>query len=78
MHTVHDIDRLYELHIEPLPVIDRLRLLAVIAQGLAEHPDDATSRRSLLDLEGLGAEAWQGTDAQQYIDRIRDEWESHR
>jgi len=26
------------------------------------------------DLAGLGKEIWAGEDAQQYIDRLRDEW----
>jgi hypothetical protein len=26
-------------------------------------------------LEGLGAEIWQGIDAQQYVDEQRDEWD---
>ena len=32
---------------------------------------------SLLDLEGLGKEIWLGEDAQAYVDRLRDEWETH-
>lgn len=33
--------------------------------------------RSLLELEGLGAEIWVGVDAQGYVGALRDEWE-HR
>jgi hypothetical protein len=32
------------------------------------------SKRSILDLEGLGKEIWQGIDAQAYVDRERDSW----
>lgn len=31
-------------------------------------------QRSLLELEGLGAETWQGIDVQKYIDDLRNEW----
>jgi len=31
--------------------------------------------RSLLEFDGLGAELWQGIDAQQYVDELRAEWE---
>ena len=71
-----EIDQIYIRHIKPLPPEARLRLLAVIASDLAE--DDATDKpkeRSIRELEGLGAEIWQGVDAQQYIDELRDEWE---
>jgi hypothetical protein len=30
----------------------------------------------LSDLRGLGAEIWQGTDAQEYVDQQRDEWDA--
>lgn len=30
--------------------------------------------RSLLELEGSGAEIWKGIDAQEYVDALRDEW----
>jgi hypothetical protein len=33
--------------------------------------------RSLLELEGLGAEIWQGIDAQDYVNELRKEWD-HR
>ena len=70
------IELLYELHIKMLPAEDRLRLLAVIAQELAStNADDETEERSILELEGLGAELWRGVDAQQYVDELRDEWE---
>jgi len=32
--------------------------------------------RSLLELEGLGAETWNGVDGQEYVDELRDEWEA--
>ena len=28
-----------------------------------------------MDLHGLGAEIWQGIDAQQYVNEMRDEWD---
>ncbi len=52
---------------------DQLRLLedlaALIRRQVTVHP-----RRSILELEGLGAEIWQGVDAQAYVDRERDSW----
>jgi hypothetical protein len=37
----------------------------------------ATPPRSLLELEGLGAELWEGLDAQERVNRLRNEW-NHR
>jgi hypothetical protein len=33
------------------------------------------TRRRLSELRGLGAEIWQGIDAQEYVDQRRDEWD---
>ncbi len=71
-----DVEALYARHIKPLPLEDRLRLLAVIARDLALVSAPGPPReRSLLELEGLGAEIWQGVDAQAYVDQLRAEWD---
>ena len=71
-----DIEALYTRHIKPLPPEDRRRLLAVIARDLALVSGPGQPReRSLLELEGLGAEIWQGVDAQAYVDQLRAEWD---
>lgn len=76
MAALHTIEQLYARHIRMLPVEDRLRLLAVIARDLAPVSSmSGPQERSILELEGLGAEIWRGVDAQQYIDELRDEWE---
>ena len=34
----------------------------------------APKRRSILDLEGMGQEIWEGIDAQEYVNQLRREW----
>jgi hypothetical protein len=72
------LDQIYEQQIKPLPRAARLQLLARIAQDLANSDETDESESSLLELEGLGAEIWQGIDAQQYVNEMRDEWDSPR
>lgn len=49
-----------------------------LTSGLvASVPDVTMHTRSLLELEGLGAEIWQGVDAQEYVNQLRSEWD-HR
>ncbi len=69
-------------------VEERLRLLAKeqgllledymqrVLEGVAVESSDVPKPYSLLDLEGVGAELWKGVDAQEYVNLIRDEWES--
>jgi hypothetical protein len=70
-------DELYEQLVKPLPTSERLRLVELIARDLAAATHDLPRQRSLLELEGLGAEIWKGIDAQEYVNELRKEWD-HR
>lgn len=71
-------DEIYERHVKQLSPAERLRLAEMIAQDIAETTESkATPKRSLLELEGLGAEIWEGIDAQEYVNELRKEWD-HR
>lgn len=58
--------------IEALGPEDQLRLVAELVSRLSgklgHHP------RSLLELEGLGQEVWQGVDTDEYVRRERSSW----
>jgi hypothetical protein len=70
-------EELYEQLVKPLPTSERLRLVELIARDLVAATHDLPHQRSLLELEGLGAEIWQGIDAQEYVNELRKEWD-HR
>jgi hypothetical protein len=71
-------EQLYEQHIKPLPAVERLRLMELIAHGLVSSlGHNVPHSRSLLELEGLGEEIWQGIDSQVYVNELRSEWD-HR
>jgi hypothetical protein len=46
-------------------------LLNLYGQGIGIRP---MPRHSLLELEGLGAEIWEGIDAQEYVNEERRSW----
>lgn len=72
------VEQLYERHIKPLQPAERLRLAAIITQDLATNvTHEKPGQRSLLELEGLGAEIWESIDAQEYVNQLRAEWD-HR
>ena len=68
------ISTLYAERIQPLPPGERLELLALIAQDLAPE-FGGRKKHSLEELRGLGKEIWEGEDAQEYVNRLRQEWE---
>ena len=74
------VEQIYERHVKPLSSAERLRLLELTAHDLAQpaNGSNGTSeapKHSLLELEGLGAEIWEGIDVAQYINEMRDEWD---
>lgn len=76
MMTRLTIDQIYEQQIKALPRAARLRLLARIADDLAAtDAEDDDKTLSIMGLHGLGAEIWQGIDAQVYVNHLRDEWD---
>ena len=64
---------IYSRYIRNLPASERATLIALIANGLVyDVPSAPPERHSILELEGLGEEIWEGIDAQEYVDALRD------
>ncbi len=56
-----------------LPVEEQLRLIrALLTQSSAVKPGAGQS--SVLELSGLGADAWKNIDAQEYVRHERSSW----
>jgi len=71
------VEQLYQQYIQPIPIAEQLHLIALISKKLATHSKSIEqNKHSLLELEGLGAEIWQGIDAQRYVDELRQEWDN--
>ncbi len=73
MMTLEEI----KLTVRDLSVEQHKQLIAFIVDLLAERKESepTTKKRSILEFEGVGAEIWQGIDAQEYLDELRDEWD---
>lgn len=69
-------EEIYQRYVKPLPNNEKLRLIAKVSSDLVENETEKP-KRSLLELEGLGKEIWEGIDAQEYVNELRNEWE-HR
>jgi hypothetical protein len=68
---------IYEKHIKSLAPEERLELLALIARELAAEgvASGSKPRHSIMELHGLGKEIWEGIDAQEYVNKLRDGWD---
>ena len=54
---------------------EQLQLLETLTRMVRYQVTESKSH-SIMELEGLGAEIWQGIDAQAYVDQERASWES--
>jgi len=57
-----------------MPIDERERLMQMIQETL-DQPK--VKKHSIMELAGLGAEIWEGVDAQEYVNQLRNEWD-HR
>jgi hypothetical protein len=74
-----NIEIIYQQHIKPLSNTEQIKLLAKIEKELASGKEETKPNKkpSIMELHGLGAEIWEGIDAQEYVNELRNEWE-HR
>ncbi len=72
-----NIETIYRRYIKPLSPDEQIKLLAKMADELANAKEakEPTKQRSIMELHGLGAEIWEGVDAQEYVNELRNEWE---
>jgi hypothetical protein len=71
------VDHVYLEYVKALPAAERLELISLIASDLAAEGGATLEgpKHHLIELEGLGKEIWEGIDAQEYVNRLRDEWD---
>jgi hypothetical protein len=73
------VDELYEQQVRARPLRERLQLAQrILAEAADATAESSERRRSLLELEGMGAELWDSVDAQAYVERLRHEWDGRR
>lgn len=53
---------------------EKVDLLVELARQVRDNSRTHT-KRSIMELEGLGKEIWANVDAQEYVDQERDAWD---
>jgi hypothetical protein len=54
---------------------EQLRLIEIISTTLKKTLGRKKIKRSVMELEGLGADIWKGIDAQEYVRKERESWD---
>lgn len=77
--TKPTIEAIYEELIKDRSRGEKRVLLGLLIRDLRQKiqpgPD---GKYNILDFEGVGADLWQGIDAQEYVNKMRDEWDRPR
>ena len=70
-HSVLDKELQHELR--GLPILHQRKLLDIV-RLMKKGSLVAQKRHDILELKGCGIEIWKGVDAQQYVNKLREEW----
>jgi hypothetical protein len=54
---------------------EQLSLIKILSSAIQKTSRKKESIKNIMELEGLGAELWQGIDAQEYVQKERDSWD---
>ncbi len=71
--STEDYDEILE-QVQLLTLDDQLRLLEDIASMLRQQ-FTTQPKHSIMELEGLGKEIWEGIDVEKYIEEERNSWD---
>lgn len=63
--------------VETLSRKEQAELMHILVDKIAENDSDEKHKNSLSALRGLGAENWENISVDEYIRKLRDEWD-HR
>ena len=72
MTTIREYDEVLE-RVAHFDTPARIRLLADVAVMLRDMKPSG-KKHSIMEIEGLGKEIWQGVDAQEYVNQERTSW----
>jgi hypothetical protein len=73
------VREIYDRHVRPLSEAERLQLLALVAEQLAEQASPPAGERmhDIKEFYGIASSNRIGMDAQEYVNKLRAEWD-HR
>lgn len=74
--TMSKYDQVLKM-IKRLNLPEQVQLLETLSHMVRDQVTEVNPH-SIMELEGLGAEVWQGIDTQAYIDHERALWESRQ
>lgn len=78
--TKINVEEIYDQHIKPLPMVERLRLIEITARELAGQPvgNESVERHDWMSVRSIAPNLLGGEDAQAWVSRTRREADEGR
>jgi hypothetical protein len=77
--TKINVEEIYDQHIKPLPMMERLRLIEMTVHDLAARPSEELSERyDWMSVRGIAPDLLEGEDVQAWVSRSRREADEGR
>ena len=70
-HTALEKELQHEL--KDLPILHQRKILDIV--HLIKKGGGSSKKHSILELKGCGKEIWKNVDAQQHVNKLREEWD---
>ncbi len=67
------IEKIVIEEIKELSMYQQKKILDLV-RLLKSSINNSSNKRSILELKGCGKDIWKGIDAQEYVNRLREEW----
>jgi len=77
--TKINVEEIYDQHIKPLPMAERLRLIEMTAHDLMEQlVEEPPKRHDWMSVRGIAPDLLEGEDAQVWVSKTRREADESR
>lgn len=74
MRTQIALEKELQHELRDLPILYQRKILDIV-RLIKKGGASPQKKRDILELKGCGKEIWKGVDAQQYVSKLREEWD---
>lgn len=73
MRTHNVLEKELQHELKDLPVLYQRKILDIV-RLMKKGGVSTPKKHDIMELKGCGKEIWNGVDAQQYVNKLREEW----
>ena len=73
MRTHNALEKEIQHELRDLPILHQRKILDIV-RLMKKGSGSTFEKHDIMELKGCGKEIWKGVDAQQYINKLREEW----